>query len=344
MASLQGILLGIGNPLLDISTEVKPELLDKYGLKSGNAILAEEKHLPLYEELVKNHKVDYIAGGAGQNSIRAAQWMLQVPGATHYIGCIGNDEYGKRIKEAAEKDGVTTHYLVDETAHTGTCAVLVVDKERSLVANLAAANNYKKSHFESAEIQAIVEKAQYFYCTGFFLTLSPDTLVTMGEHALKTNKQFLMNLSAPFLINFFWEQMARVLPYTDIIFCNESEAATLGEKLGWGSNLEEVALKLADHEKLNKSRTRMVVFTQGANQTIVCRDGKVSKFTPIKCSQDEIVDVNGAGDSFVGGFLSRFVQQKPIEECVAAGHYAAWECIKRSGCTFPPTPQFQYSN
>jgi sugar/nucleoside kinase (ribokinase family) len=74
--------------------------------------------------------VEYIAGGAAQNAIRATQWMLQVPHAAHYIGCIGNDPFGKTLKEAAEKDGVTTHYLVDPTTPTGTCAVLVRDKER----------------------------------------------------------------------------------------------------------------------------------------------------------------------------------------------------------------------
>ena len=36
-----------GNPLLDISAEVGPEVLTKYDLKAGNACLAEEKHLPL---------------------------------------------------------------------------------------------------------------------------------------------------------------------------------------------------------------------------------------------------------------------------------------------------------
>ncbi len=32
-----------------------------------------------------NYKVEYIAGGATQNAIRVAQWMLQVPGAASYF-------------------------------------------------------------------------------------------------------------------------------------------------------------------------------------------------------------------------------------------------------------------
>ena len=49
-------------------------LLAKWDAKMGNAILAEDKHKPLYAELAKNFPVEYIAGGATQNSIRVAQW------------------------------------------------------------------------------------------------------------------------------------------------------------------------------------------------------------------------------------------------------------------------------
>lgn len=51
------VLVGMGNPLLDISSEVPDELLKKYDLKTGNAILAEEKHMPVYHELVESFPV-----------------------------------------------------------------------------------------------------------------------------------------------------------------------------------------------------------------------------------------------------------------------------------------------
>lgn len=54
-----------------------------------------------------------------------------------------------------------------------------------------------------------------------------------------------MNLSAPFLVQFFGEQMAKVLPYCDYVFGNESEAAAFGEKHSWGTDVATVALKLA---------------------------------------------------------------------------------------------------
>ena len=38
----------LGNPLLDIQVRNGEKLLEKYGLKANDAILAEEKHMPMY--------------------------------------------------------------------------------------------------------------------------------------------------------------------------------------------------------------------------------------------------------------------------------------------------------
>lgn len=52
MENSEILLVAIENPLLDISVELENEdLLNKYGLQHGHACLAEDKHLPLYEEI-----------------------------------------------------------------------------------------------------------------------------------------------------------------------------------------------------------------------------------------------------------------------------------------------------
>jgi len=193
-------ILGMCNPLLDISAVVPAEVLAKYGVKAGDAVLAEEKHQPVYAELVKDFKVDYIAGGAGQNSVRVAQWMLNKPGMTAYFGAVGADAYAEQMKTQATKDGVNVQYMVTDQP-TGTCAVLVTpDGERSLIANLAAANHFKASHLEAAESKAVIDQASIMYITGFFLTVSVDSIEALGRHCTEHKKTLCMNLSAPFLI------------------------------------------------------------------------------------------------------------------------------------------------
>jgi adenosine kinase len=48
-------------------------------------VLTRRARCRLLQELVDNYKPEYIAGGATQNAIRVAQWMLQVPGAVSYF-------------------------------------------------------------------------------------------------------------------------------------------------------------------------------------------------------------------------------------------------------------------
>ena len=55
--------------------------------------------------------MEYIPGGATQNSIRVAQWITRTPGSTAYFGCIGSDEFGKIMRNFATRDGVDVRYL-----------------------------------------------------------------------------------------------------------------------------------------------------------------------------------------------------------------------------------------
>lgn len=330
--------MGMCNPLLDISAEVDASFLTKYDVKLDSAILAEEKHLPIYSELSTLPNVQYIAGGATQNSIRVAQWMLGESGQTAYLGCVGRDAYGETLSRCATADGVFVHYMLDEKAPTGTCAVLVCGGERSLIANLAAANNFKASHLDDPVSKHIVATAKIYYSAGFFLTVSVDSLVAVAKSFVAENKIFCLNFSAPFIIDFFADQVAAALPFADFVFANESEAETYGRKHGLGNNgldISAVALAVAALPKASGTRPRTVIFTQGSKATIVAHCGVVTTYEVEPLPAELLVDTNGAGDAFVGGFLARLAKGCDIKECVRAGHWAAKVIIQRSGCTFP---------
>lgn len=335
----EGVLLGMGNPLLDISVNADKEFLEKYGLEANNAILAEEKHMPMYQEMVDNMKVEYIAGGACQNSMRVAQWLLGTPNVASYFGCIGNDEFGMTLTKMARDQGkVNVCYQINDTVATGTCAVIVTDsgKNRSLVANLSAANEFTIDHVHKQDNWALVEKANFFYIAGFFLTVCPPAIMKIAKHVAETNKTLFMNLSAPFLCQFFKEPMLAALPYVDVLVGNETEAATFAKENDFGTeDIKEIAKKCGAWPKENKNKSRMVIFTQGELPIVVCRDGKVSEYSVPKLTKEEMVDTNGAGDAFVGGFLARYVMGDSLPECIETAKRVARLIIARSGCTFP---------
>jgi hypothetical protein len=75
---------------------------------------------------------------------------------------------------------------------------------------------------------------------------------------------------------------------------------------------KEVAQKAAALPKVNGKRDRMVIITQGSKSTVVAYKGEVKEFAVPAVPAEEIVDLNGAGDSFVGGFLAKFTQNKSL--------------------------------
>lgn len=331
----------MGNPLLDISATVDADFLAKYKLEANNAILAEEAHQPIYAEVCEKFKVEYIAGGATQNSIRVAQWMLQEP-STSYIGCVGQDEYAKTLREAASAGGTNVCYMEKAGTPTGTCAVLITGDNRSLVANISAANEYDISHLKSTGMP-LVEAANFYYISGFFLTVpgGVPSIMEVAQHAAAEGKTFMMNLGAPFICQFFKDPLVAALPYCDIVFGNETEYEELAKSLGWDTtDLKVIAKKVAAMQKSNGARARIAICTHGAEPTIIATEGGVTEYPIAACTKEEIIDTNGAGDAWVGGFLAGLVKGKSIEECTKAGAYAAKVIIGRSGCTYPATPAY----
>lgn len=59
------------------------------------SLMAKEKHVRFY--LVINILISVL------------QWMLQIPGATSYIGCIGKDKFGEEMKKNSKLAGVNVN-------------------------------------------------------------------------------------------------------------------------------------------------------------------------------------------------------------------------------------------
>ena len=259
-----------------------------------SAILAEDKHQPLFKEMVEKAGTEYIAGGATQNSIRVAQWMLGKKGATSYMGCVGDDDNAKTMKDSCDKAGVNAVYMTDKDTVTGTCAVLIMDKERSLVTNLAAANNYKVDHLK--ENMSVLETAKVVYSAGFFITVCPDAIETCAKHCNASGKTYCMNLSAPFIMEVppFKAVLTKTMPFIDVLFGNETEAAVFAKTEGWSeTDVKEIAKKLSLLPK-EGDVPRKVVITQGADPTIVAIKGEVTEYPVIRLPKHKLVEIGRA--------------------------------------------------
>lgn len=341
-------LVCLGNPLLDIQVDVEKSYLEKYDLKENDAILAEPKHMPIFEEILDFKNSKLVAGGAAQNTARGAQYLLPAKSVI-YFGSVGKDVYAEKLLEANKSVGLETSYMAQDEIATGKCAALINGMNRSLVTDLAAANHFKPSHLEKPENWKFVENGKIFYIGGFHLTVSPEAIQLLGKHAAKENKTFIMNLSAPFIPEFFKDPLDQCVPYADIIICNESEAAAYAKSHELGTeDLIEIAKNIAALPKANTSKPRTVIFTQGTDSTLtVSYDQSTKEYTTksfpvVTLDPSKIADTNGAGDAFAAGFTAGLVQGKDFATAIDVGHWLASLSIQEIGPSYP-FPKQTYS-
>ncbi|KAJ3506802.1 hypothetical protein NMY22_g17131 [Coprinellus aureogranulatus] len=330
----------MGNPLLDMQVRNGEALLEKYGLKANDAILAEEKHAPIYDEVKQKPDVTYVAGGASQNAARGAAYVLP-PHSVVYTGAVGDDDLAEQLKIANKREGLDQVYQVVKGEKTGACAVVITGHHRSLVTTLRAAEKFDKAHLSSPAVAPLIDAAKFFYVEGFFLTHGVESTLELSGKAAAAGKTFILNLSAPFIAQFFGAQLQQVIPHTDIIIGNEAEAEAWATANGLPDpkDLAAIAKAIAVLPKTNASRPRIVVFTQGAQSTVVVASDKPDepKWYPVQAlSDDQIVDTNGAGDAFAGGFIGALVAGKTLDEAVEAGHKLGSLCVQLVG------PQYKW--
>jgi len=142
------------------------------------------------------------------------------------------------------------------------------------------------------------------------------------------------------------DDIMALIEYADVFFSNAAEAKYFASLMGYETEDEDFG-KLCKFfagypKKKNMNKKRVVIVTCGPNPAYVAEfdftKNEITFFgsyTPVYVNEEDIVDTNGAGDAFAGGFLGRFVKNNNLEECMAAGHWAASIIIQERGCKIP---------
>eukprot|EP00438_Fugacium_kawagutii_P006834 Skav227857 [mRNA] locus=scaffold383:140180:145949:+ [translate_table: standard] len=137
-----------------------------------------------------------------------------------------------------------------------------------------------------------------------------------------------MNLSAPFIVQVppFRAVIEKTLPLcSDYLFGNETEAQAYAEAVGWDTQARGGALLPRGRPRpwslpgTGNKPYRKVVITQGSEPTVVAirvTSPHQELMTSSVPHQEKLVDTNGAGDAFVGGFLAALAKGKDMEATV----------------------------
>ena len=344
-------IIGIGDPIVDVTSYIEPSLIEKYGLKIGDSIFADEastdKNIEVFNVLESMEAVSYVPGGSVQNSMRVLSWCLGMEPNKRdkfnvsMLGSIGDDDYKNKILNALKDNGVNSMLQVIKGDKTSRCGVGIYKKEKLFVTQIRASKRLSGEYIEE-NLERILAH-QILIIEGYLMKNKFDVCEKLCEYFSNRKKMIILTLSASFIPKYYNENLLKIANKSDIIAGSMEEAKELAGNEG--KTPDEIFANI--FKKLTPKDNRLLVITDGANGAFCAKyDYHNDKMEYIvqtfanTLKDEEIQELNGAGDAFLGGFLSEFMKGYSICDCLKNGIEAASVILKNVGCTFPKNQNF----
>ena len=238
--------------------------------------------LPAPGETVSGDSYKTYPGGKGANQAVAAQRMgAQVS----FIGAIGQDPHGVKVKAALEAENIDlTHLIVRENDPTGLGMITVAEGGENMIVVAPGANATMRAQDVRAA-SALIESSD---CLLLQMEIPLAAVIEAASIARGAGVAVILN-AAP----------ARVLPaelikLVDILIVNRVEAATL---LGMEPNTDPGRMTL----RLPALGVPTILLTLGAQGSILSNRGRPRR---VPTPQVQAVDAVAAGDAFCGAFAA----------------------------------------
>lgn len=71
-------IIGLGNPIVDVSANTNEETLKKFGLEWGKTVFTTDSSVGFYDVIEAQSDVTYIPGGSVTNSIRVTNVKIKL--------------------------------------------------------------------------------------------------------------------------------------------------------------------------------------------------------------------------------------------------------------------------
>lgn len=238
----------------------------------------------------------------GSSSAICASNLSVLGVSVNYCGCIGNDDFGKKIIGDLNVKGVHTNDIIKSKTATGITVVLNAHQNRAMVTYPGAMNELSEQHVTDK----MLENASHLHVSSVFIQPSLKPGLTK---LFKRAKKFGLTTS----LDPQWDSYEKwdcdwknLLPYVDVFLPNMEELKNITQK---------------------QTITKAVACIKDTANTIVVKNSIEGASVFYKNEMIEqpafinhnFADAIGAGDSFDAGFIRRFIQNKSLKECVELG-------------------------
>ncbi|WP_460117991.1 ribokinase [Pseudomonas sp. H3_G09] len=267
--------------------------------------------LPRGGETLIGHSFATVSGGKGANqAVAAARLGAQVA----MIGCVGNDDYGVRLRDALLAERIDCQAISVVEDSSGVALIVVDDNSQNAIVIVAGANGAMTPAVID-RFDAVLQAADVVICQ---LEIPDATVGHALKRARELGKTVILNpapASRPLPADWF--------AAIDYLIPNESEAAALS------------AIAVDSLQSAETAATQLIAM--GAGKVIVTLGAQGSLFANGKGFEHfpaptvKAVDTTAAGDTFVGGFAAALADGKSEAEAIRYGQIAAALSVTRAG-------------
>jgi len=308
--------IGLGNALVDILTEVDDEnLLKKFSLPKGSMQLVDADFSNKVLKETSHLKQTYASGGSAANTIHG---LAGLGVDSSFIGKVGNDQMGDFFNTDLKKSNISPNLIRSKNATGRAIAFITNDAERTFATHLGAAVELAAKDIT----ETTFSEYDYLHIEGY-LVQNHELL----EHALKLAKNLGMQVSLDLAsynvvednLNFLKKMVSN---YVDVLFANEEEASAFTGNEDPAKALDILA-ELVD----------IAIVKVGKEGSMVKKGDSIY---PITTDQVKSIDTTGAGDLYASGFLYGLVKNLSIPVCGKIGSLLASQVIQEMGAKIKP--------
>ncbi len=219
------------------------------------------------------------------------------------VARVGTDFFGERTRELLAAHGVDATEVATVPGPTG-LSVILSDSDRSILTLPGAMVTLRVE-----DVWAAVQRrrATHLHLASFYLV--PDLCARGAELLARARAAGLTtSLDTNWDPQESWAGVEGCLPHLDVLLPNATEAVQLAHRLGGDPpvDAEEAADRLA-------ARGPLVVVKDGAAGSFAVSGDRLLRTGSLAV---DAVDTTGAGDSFDAGFLTAWLEGRPLEECL----------------------------
>ncbi|KIQ36545.1 MULTISPECIES: PfkB family carbohydrate kinase [Pseudomonas syringae group] len=233
----------------------------------------------------------------GGNALNAAVFASRLGARSAYLGCVGDDRYGKCLLDSLQKEHVDTSRCRTLPGANGWACVDSIDGERVFLGSDPGV---------CRQLQLSTEDLAYIAQ----FPLAHSSLYSGLENQLAQIRHASGCLSFDFSDNWVEFEWKGLIGQVDIAFFSAADLPS--------QDAHELALQM------QAMGPKIVVITRGARGALATDGQGIHEHPGLACS---VVDSMGAGDGFIAAFLLANQARYGLAECLVRGvDYAVQVC------------------